>query len=422
MTADTLDLASRAAELDAADPLAAHRDRFVPSPGVVAYLDGNSLGRPLAGTAERLERFVREEWGGGLIRGWTGDGPAGASSDRPWMDWPGLVGDRIAAAALGAAPGQTVVADSTTVLLYKLARAAVDAQARDGRREIVLDTDNFPTDRYVLEGIAAERGCVLRWIEPDPAEGVTPEQVAAVVGQGTGLVLFSHIAYRSGWLADAPAITRIVHDAGGLVLWDLCHSAGSVELELDTWGVDLAVGCTYKYLNGGPGSPAFGYVRRDLQDTLRQPIQGWMGRRDPFLMGPGYAPADGVRGVVSGTPPILAMVPLLSALDQLEEAGIAAVRGKSVALTEFALELVDAWLAPYGVEVASPRDPARRGGHVTIRRAGFRDLLPHLWERGVIPDFREPDGIRLGLAPLSTSFAELHAGLAVLRDVLAQGT
>jgi kynureninase len=418
MTAETLDLALRAAELDATDPLAAHRDRFVPSPDVVAYLDGNSLGRPLAGTADRLDRFVREEWGGGLIRAWTGDGPA--SSAQPWMGWPGWVGDRIAAAALGAAPGQTVVADSTTVLLYKLARAAVDAQARDGRTEIVLDTDNFPTDRYILEGIAAERGCVLRWIEPDPAEGVTPEQVAAVVGPTTGLVLFSHVAYRSGWLADAAAITRIVHDAGGLMLWDLCHSAGSVELELDAWGVDLAVGCTYKYLNGGPGSPAFGYVRRDLQDVLRQPIQGWMGRRDPFLMGPGYTPAAGVRGVVSGTPPILAMVPLLSALDQLDEAGIAAVRAKSVALTEFAVELVDAWLAPHGVEVASPRDPARRGGHVTIRRAGFHSVLDELWRRGVIPDFREPDGIRIGLAPLSTSFAEVHAGLAVLRDVLAR--
>jgi kynureninase len=418
MTAETLDLALRAAELDATDPLAAHRDRFVPSPDVVAYLDGNSLGRPLIGTAERLDRFVREEWGGGLIRAWTGDGPA--TSTQPWMDWPGWVGDRIAAAALGARPGQTVVADSTTVLLYKLTRAAVDAQARDGRTEIVLDTDNFPTDRYVLEGIAAERGCVLRWIEPDPAEGVTPEQVAAVVGPGTGLVLFSHVAYRSGWLADAAAITRVVHDAGGLVLWDLCHSAGSVELSLDAWGVDLAVGCTYKYLNGGPGSPAFGYVRRDLQEVLRQPIQGWMGRRDPFLMGPGYTPAAGVRGVVSGTPPVLAMVPLLSALDQLDEAGIATVRAKSVALTEFAVELVDAWLAPHGVEVASPRDPARRGGHVTIRRAGFHSVLDELWRRGVIPDFREPDGIRVGLAPLSTSFAEVHTGLAVLRDVLAQ--
>jgi kynureninase len=418
MTAETLGLASRATELDAADPLASFRDRFVATEGVVAYLDGNSLGRPVAGTAERLDRFVREEWGGGLIRAWTGDGPAGSA--QPWMGWPGWVGDRIAAAALGAAPGQTVVADSTTVLLYKLARAAVDAQARDGRTEIVLDTDNFPTDRYVLEGIAAERGCVLRWIEPDPAEGVTPEQVAAVVGPTTGLVLFSHVAYRSGWLADAAAITRIVHDAGGLMLWDLCHSAGSVQLELDAWGVDLAVGCTYKYLNGGPGSPAFGYVRRDLQDVLRQPIQGWMGRRDPFLMGPGYTPAAGVRGVVSGTPPILAMVPLLSALDQLDEAGIAAVRAKSVALTEFAVELVDAWLAPHGVEVASPRDPARRGGHVTIRRAGFHSVLDELWRRGVIPDFREPDGIRIGLAPLSTSFAEVHAGLAVLRDVLAR--
>jgi kynureninase len=413
MTAETLGLASRATELDAADPLASFRDRFVATEGVVAYLDGNSLGRPVAGTAERLDRFVREEWGGRLIRGWTDPG-----ADGPWMRWPELVGDRIAAAALGAAPGQTVVADSTTVLLYKLARAAVDA-APD-RREIVLDTDNFPTDRYVLEGIAAERGCVLRWIETDPATGITPEQVAGAVGPGTALVLFSHVAYRSGWIADAAAITRIAHDAGAATLWDLSHSAGSVELQLDTWGVDLAVGCTYKYLNGGPGSPAFGYIRRDRQDALRQPIQGWMGRLDPFEMGPGYIPAPGARGLVSGTPPVLAMVPVLSGLEMLEEAGIAAVRAKSVALTEFALELVDAWLVPHGVQVASPRDPARRGSHVTIRRAGFRELLPRLWERGVIPDFREPDAIRLGLAPLSTSFAEVHAGLAVLRDVLTQ--
>ena len=175
-----------------------------------------------------------------------------------------------------------------------------------------MDTDNFPTDRYVLEGIADERGCVLRWIETDPAAGVTPEQVAAVVGPDTALVLLSHVAYRSGWIADAPAITGIAHDAGALVLWDLSHSVGSVELSLDAWGVDLAVGCTYKYLNGGPGAPAFGYVRRGLQDELRQPIQGWMGRRDPFAMGPGYLPAPGVRALVSGTPPILAMVPLLA--------------------------------------------------------------------------------------------------------------
>jgi kynureninase len=413
------DLATRAAELDAADPLAPLRERFLPSPGVVAYLDGNSLGRPLAAAAAELDRFVHEDWGGGLIRGWTGDAPGGPGPAGPWMEWPERVGDRIAAVALGAAPGQTVVADSTTVLLYKLARAAVDA-APSGRREIVFDDADFPTDRYVLEGIAAERGCVLRPISADPGAGVTPEQVAAAVGPGTALVLLSHVSYRSGWLADAPAITRIAHDAGAVALWDLSHSAGSVPLRLDAWGVDLAVGCTYKFLCGGPGSPAFGYVRRELQDVLRQPVQGWMGRRDPFEMGPGYVPAPGVRSVVSGTPPILAMVPLTAGLALLEEAGMAAVRAKSTALTGYAIELVDAWLAPLGVRLASPRNVDRRGGHVMIRREGVRDVLPALWERGVIPDFREPDGIRLGLAPLSTSFAEVHAGLAVLRDLLAE--
>ena len=404
---------TRAEALDAADPLAPFRARFLSAPGVVAYLDGNSLGRPVASVPRRLEEFVRGEWGAGLIRGWTDDGPSG-----PWMEWPERVGDRIAAAALGAAPGQTVVADSTTVLLYKLARAAVDDGLAAGRDEIVVDTDNFPTDRYVLEGIAAERGARLRWVETDPAAGITDEQVAAVVGPRTALALFSHVAYRSGWVADAPAITRTVHDAGGLVLWDLSHSAGSVEVELDAWDADLAVGCTYKYLGGGPGSPAFGYVARAHHDRLRQPVQGWMGRADPFEMGPGYRPAAGVRGIVSGTPPILAAVPLLAALDLLDEAGISAVRAKSRALTAYAVELVDAWLAPHGVELVSPRDPERRGGHLMLRRAGFREVLDALWARGVIPDYREPDGIRIGLAPLSTTFAEVHDGLAVLRELL----
>ncbi|MCX6466603.1 MAG: aminotransferase class V-fold PLP-dependent enzyme [Pseudonocardiales bacterium] len=402
---------SRAAALDAADPLAGFRDRFLPAPGVVAYLDGNSLGRPVATVPERLDAFVRGAWGEGLIRGWT-------AAEDPWMSWPERVGDRIAAAALGAAPGQTVLADSTTVLLYKLARAAVDDGLAAGRDEIVFETNDFPTDRYVLEGIAAERWARLRPIETDPAAGVTPEQVAAAVGPRTALALFSHVAYRSGWVADGAAITALVHDAGGRVLWDLSHSVGSVPLELDAWGADLAVGCTYKYLCGGPGSPAFGYVARAHHDRLRQPVQGWMGRHDPFTMGPGYVPAAGVRGVVSGTPPVLAAVPLLAGLDLLEEAGIDAVRAKSRALTAYALDLVDAWLAPRGVDLVSPRDPERRGGHLTIRRPGFRAVLDGLWARGVIPDYREPDGIRLGLAPLSTSFTEVHDGLAVLRDLL----
>jgi kynureninase len=334
------------------------------------------------------------------------------------MDLPLTLGDRLGGAVLGAGPGQAFVGDSTTVLLYKLCRAAVDAQLRAGRDEIVIDTDNFPTDRYVLEGIASETGARLVWVETDPAAGVTAEQVAAVVGERTGLAVFSHVAYRSGWLADVPAITEVVHGAGGLVLWDTCHSSGSVPVRLDDWGVDLAVGCSYKYLNGGPGAPAHAYVATRHQDSLRQPVQGWMGRKDPFTMGPGYVAAGGIRSFVSGTPPILAMVPLEDMLDVLEQVGIDAVRTKSIALTDFALGCIDAELAPLGVEVTSPRAPERRGGHVTIKRAGFREVTARLWEQGVIPDYRDPDAIRIGLSPLSTTFAEVATGLAALRDLV----
>ena len=401
------DLAAQARELDAADPLAHLRERFlgVDDPSVVAYFDGNSLGRPLRATAERMDAFVREQWGGRLIRGWTDE----------WLDWPLVVGDRLGAVALGAAAGQVVVADSTTVLLYKLIRAAVDAQP--DRREIVVDTDNFPTDRYIVEGIAAERGRVVRWVETDPVAGITPEQVAEVVGPDTALLVFSHVAYRSAFVADAAQITRLAHDAGALVLWDLSHSVGSVPVALDAWEADLAVGCTYKYLNAGPGSPAFGYVAARHQGRLRQPVQGWMGRADLFEMGPGYEAAPGVRSVLSGTPPILAMVPLGAGLDLLEEAGIAAVRAKSELLTQYVVEVADAELVPLGFRVASPRDPERRGSHVTLCHPDARALNGRLVEAGVIPDFRAPDGLRIGLSPLSTSFAEVHRGLEVLREV-----
>jgi kynureninase len=395
----------KAEQLDATDPLRPQRERFLPMGDVVAYLDGNSLGRPLRAAQARLAELVDDAWGRRLIRSW----------DDGWMAWPEQVGDQIARAALGAAPGQVVVADSTTVLLYKLARAAVDT--RPGRTEIVLDTDNFPTDRYVLEGIAAERGLTLRWVETDPSLGLTVEQVAEVVGPATALVTLSHVSYRSAYLADLEGVTEVAHAAGALVLADLCHSVGSVPIALDDWGVDLAVGCTYKYLNGGPGSPAFAYVRAGLE--ARQPIWGWMGRREPMVMAPGYEPARGVRSYVSGTPAILGMVPLRAALEQLEEVGIEAVRAKSVLLTELALVLYDAWLADRGVRVGSPRDVRQRGGHVTLSREGFRDVAAELWRRGVIPDFREPDGIRIGLAPLSTSFTELYDGMAALRDVIA---
>ena len=319
--------------------------------------------------------------------------------------------------ALGAAPGQVVVADSTTVLLYKLARAAVDAQPE--RREIVLDIHDFPTDRYVLEGIAAERGLTLTWVDSDPAAGVTPEQAAGVVGPNTALVAFSHVSYRSAYIADAASITRLAHDAGALMLWDLSHSVGSVPVQLDAWGADFAVGCTYKYLNAGPGAPAFGYVHARHHGHVQQPIWGWMGRQNAFEMEPGYVPAAGVGNLLSGTPPILAMVPLLSGLDLLEQAGIEQVRAKSTRLTEYALRLVDAWLRDLDVRVGSPREPERRGGHLTVSRADFREVSNRMWKRGVIPDFREPDGIRIGLSPLSTSFAEVHRGLSVLTELVA---
>lgn len=402
----TTDLVRRAAELDASDALAAHRDAFVTTPGVVAYLDGNSLGRPLLATRDRLARFVGEDWGDRLIRGW----------DEGWMDAPTELGDLLARTTLGAAPGQTVVADSTTVLLYKLVRAAVDA--RPGRDEVVIDTGNFPTDRFVAEGVAAERGLTLRWIDPDPLAGVTIDDVRSAVGPDTALVLLSHVAYRSGAIADLPEITRVVHDAGALVLWDLCHSVGALELGLDADGVDLAVGCTYKYLNGGPGAPAFAYVAEHLQGSIRQPIQGWMGAADPFAMGPSYEPAKGIRQLVSGTPPIVGMLPVRDMLALIGEAGMPAVRHKSEALTAYAVEVADELLLPLGARLASPRDPAVRGSHITLDHPAFQRATAELWRRGVIPDFRPPDGLRIGLSPLSTSFAEVLAGLTAVREVL----
>jgi kynureninase len=397
---------ARARELDAADPLAVHRDRFVGAGSDLVYFDGNSLGRPLRTSATTLADFVEGEWGGRLIRGW----------DESWFDLPLTVGDDLGRVVLGAGPGQVTIGDSTTVLLYKAMRAAV--AARPGRTEIVVDRDNFPTDRYVAAGIAQECGLTLRWVDVDPATGATVEQVAEAVGEQTALVVLSHVAYRSAWLADGPAITAAVHDVGALVLWDLSHSGGSVPVELDAWGADLAVGCTYKYLNGGPGSPAYVYVAQRHLDTFTQPIQGWIGATDPFLMGPTYAPAVGVRRFQSGTPPVLAMVPLRDMIALLEEVGIDAVRAKSVGLTTFAIELADELLAPLGAEVATPRDPDRRGGHVTVRHPDMEAVTARLWARDVIPDYRDPGGLRIGLSPLSTSYAEVAAGLEAVRDEL----
>ncbi|CAN5176084.1 aminotransferase class V-fold PLP-dependent enzyme [soil metagenome] len=396
--------------LDAADPLASHRDRFVGASSPLVYFDGNSLGRPLSVTGPRLARFVEEEWGGRLIRGW----------DERWMELPQRIGDEIGRIVLGAAAGQTAVGDSTTVLLYKAMRAAV--AARPGRTEIVIDRDNFPTDRYLAAGVAHECGLTLRWIDVDTTAGVSAAQLEEAVGPSTALVVLSHVAYRSAWLADMSALTRIAHDAGALVLWDLSHSVGSVPVELDDCEVDLAVGCTYKYLKGGPGTPAFVYVATRHLTELTQPIQGWLGSVDPFLMGPRYAPAEGVRRFLSGTPPVIGMIALQDMLALVDDVGIGAVRAKSVALTSYAVDVADELLAPMGVVLASPRSAEQRGGHVTLNHPMMREVTAALWERDIIPDYRDPGGLRIGLSPLSTSYDEVRRGLESVRDTLVRLT
>ena len=407
-TASDGSLLARARQLDTEDPLAGYRGHFIGAESTLSYLDGNSLGRPLKRTSADISRFIEESWGGRLIRSW----------DEEWLDLPQAIGDQLGRAVLGAAPGQVIIADSTTVVLYKLIRAALAANTDDGRNEIVLDTENFPTDRYLVEGIANEQGLTLRWITPDPAAGVTVGEVRAVTGAATAVVVLSHVAYRSGHLADLRGITEAVHDAGALVVWDLCHSAGSVEMELDACDVDFAAGCTYKYLSGGPGSPAFAYINARHLPGLVQPIWGWMGRKDAFEMAAGYEAAPGIRGFLSGTPAVFAMIAMRGTLDLIEEAGMEAVRQKSCLLTAFAVELFDSWLAPRGAQLSSPRDPLQRGSHITVDHPAFREMTSVLWERDIIPDFRAPHGLRIGLSPLSTSFSELFEGMAAIRELM----
>ncbi|MGH2859370.1 MAG: kynureninase [Solirubrobacteraceae bacterium] len=392
--------------LDTADPLRVFHQRFAVADDGLIYLDGNSLGRLPRDTPPRLAQVVNEQWGLRLIRGWS----------EGWMELPRRLGDRLGAELLGAAPGQVAVADSTTVCFYKLAAAAL--AARPGRTEIVTDVDNFPTDRYVVESLARERGCEIVWIEADPHAGPTPEQVASALSERTALVTFSHVSYRSAFILDTRAITALAHEAGALTLWDLCHSVGATPVTLDDDGIDLAVGCTCKYLNGGPGAPAFLYVRAEHQGSLRQPIWGWLGRQDPFEMAPGYAPGQGISAMLSGTPPVLALTAVAVGVDLVIEAGIEAIRRKSIALTSYAIELIDGWPASLGASVGSPRDPGQRGSHVALVHPDARALTARLGEQGVIVDFRAPDVIRLGLSPLSTRFVDVYDGLERARRLL----
>ena len=395
---------SHAEALDAADPLARFREHFVVADPDLVYLDGNSLGRLSHRTRQRLLRVIDGEWGTELIRSWSSG----------WMDLSTAVGDRIGR-IVGANPGDVVVADSTTVNFYKLAVAALDA--RPGRSVVVTDVDNFPTDRYVLEGLARARGVTIRWIETDPIEGPQPADIERMLGDDVALVTLSHVGYRSGAIADLAAITALAHDAGALTLWDLSHSVGSVEVALENGRADLAVGCTYKYLNGGPGAPAFLYVRGAIRPEIVQPIWGWIGQRDLFAMGPKYEPEPNMRAFLAGTPNVLG----LNAVDEgaaiIEEAGLARLVAKGAALTSYAIELHDELLAPLGFSVGTPRDPRRRGSHVALRHVDAEKLCAALAERGVLPDFRRPDSIRVGLAPLTTRFVDVWQAITVLAEL-----
>ena len=396
-----------AASLDAEDPLASLRDAFVRDDPELIYLDGNSLGRLPKASAERITQVVREEWGAGLIRSWS-----------DWIDLPARAGDLIGSALLGAAAGQVVVSDSTTVNLYKLAVAALDA--RPDRTVIVTDDDNFPTDRYVLEGLAAQRGIELRVVHTDLDGGLDLEVLREAVDESTALVSVSHVAYRSGALLDMGAVNEIAHGAGALVLWDLCHSAGAVPVELDATGADLAVGCTYKYLNGGPGSPAFLYVRDELQERLRQPIWGWFGQRDQFAMGPSYDPVPGIGRFLAGTPAVVGIAAVEEGVRLLAEAGIDRLRAKGLALTGYVIELAKAWLPD--LDLATPADPRRRGSHVSLCHAEAWRITQALIADNVIPDYRTPDRLRLGPAPISTSFTDVWDGLNRLRRIVDDRT
>jgi kynureninase len=396
-----------AAARDATDPLRAWTERFVHDADDLVYLDGNSLGRLPRTTVGRLRAVVEDEWGKGLVRSWS-----------HWIDLSVGIGDRIGQAVVGAAPGQVVVADSTTVNLYKAAAAVV--AARPERPAVVTDAGNFPTDRYVLEGLCRSARRELRLITTDPIGGVQADEVARATAAGdVALVVLSHVDYRSGALADLAGVTAVCHQAGAMVLWDLSHSAGALPVALDDSGADLAVGCTYKYLNGGPGAPAFVYVRAEHQSALRQPIWGWFGQRDQFAMGPAYDPVHGIRGWLSGTPPVLGLAAVAEGVECVAGAGIDRLRAKSIELTRLAVALTDAWLAPVGATLASPREPGRRGAHLAIAHPNAWPLCQALIDRyRVVPDFRAPDLIRLGPVPLYTRFVEVWDGLDRLRSAI----
>lgn len=400
-----------ATKLDGQDELASYRERFVvDDPGLI-YLDGNSLGRLPKSVIERMQKAVEEEWGTDLIRGWN----------KGWWEAPARIGEKIAS-LLGAGPGQVVVGDQTSINLFKLATAALTLQPE--KKRVITDTFNFPSDLYILQGIAKLLGNCHKIVRIGGRDDdITPDLAALekAIDEDTALVTLSHVTFKSGYLYDMAQVTELAHRKGALVLWDLSHSAGAVPIELDKCSVDLAIGCTYKYMNGGPGAPAFLYVNQSLQNDVSSPIWGWWGQRDPFEFDLDYRPAPGVQRFMAGTAPMLSTLAMEAALTPMLEAGMDALRAKSVLMTDYAAFLTDSLLALLGFSLGSPRDSARRGSHISIRHEeGYRINRALIEELNVIPDFRAPDNIRLGFAPLYLSFTDIWEGFDRIRKVVEE--
>jgi kynureninase len=402
-----------ALELDKNDPLAHFKSQFVVTDPEMCYLDGNSLGRIPKATITAINDFM-VEWGAEVVTGWG-----------HWVDEAQPTGDLLGLAALGAGPGQILVCDTTSVNFYQLCLAAV--HARPGRKTIITDAANFPTDRYILDGIAKQFGLKLVLIEnEDPAvakhERITTQVLAPYLNDDVALVTLQVIQYRSGARTDIKSITDQVRAVGGLVVWDASHAVGAIELDLDANGVDLCVGCTYKYGNSGPGSPAWLYVSKKIQKELQVPIQGWFAQDAQFEMGPVFERAQNIRGFQIASPSLMGIRCVKTSFSMIKEAGIGAIAHKAAVGTQMMIDLHDAWLAPLGFELNTPRDPKERGGHISLVHPDAAQICVAMREiSNVIPDYRTPNSIRLAISPLPTSYVEVWDGFARMRDLVASG-
>ncbi len=399
-----------ALELDRNDPLAGYRSKFVITDPNLCYLDGNSLGRLPHATVKAVSDFLSQEWGNEVVTGWS-----------HWIDEAQVAGDLLGRAVLGAGPGQVLVCDTTSVNFYQLCVAAI--KARPGRKTIITDAANFPTDRYILKGIAEQFGLNLIIIDnEDPAiaenERITAELLEKYMTEDVAMVTFEVIQYRSGARTDIQSVTDLARSYGALVVWDASHAAGAIELNFDACGVDLAVGCTYKYGNSGPGSPAWLYVNKKIQRELQVPILGWFGNEDQFGMGPDFVKAEGIRGFQIASPSIIGIRGVQVAFAMIEEAGIDGIASKAAIGTQMMIDLYDEWLAPLGYTLLTSRNPKERGGHISIGHPDAARICFALRKfANVIPDYRTPNAIRLAIAPLPTSYVEVWDGFQRIRDL-----